>query len=633
MSVKFGYKTKTSIFVILAVAIGVLAANSFFETFPINEKSPPYLQTAQVISLDKPNYSYNIKDPNRKLKVSATAYYIGDLETGQKILSKDEDKQLPIASVSKLMTALVSLSVYGPENIVSISKDALKTEGQNGNFRLNEKFKLSDILYPLLLESSNDAAEAIAISNNRADFIERMNDVAKQIGLTSTSFEDPSGLSPNNVSTAEDLFKLAKYVKEKNPEIFKITTNKSYKNSSHTWFSNNQFLKDAGYTGGKSGFTNEAIQTGISTYSLTLGTDTLPRPIAITLLHTTDRHKDVESILKYLKSNVSYGIPSPTAPEIAKETPLPIPIPVPEVKDPEFVTMQFGGDIMLDRGVRSSVERNFAGDYSKLFDHLDILQKADVVFANLEGPASDKGIDKHNLYSFRMDPGVVPALASAGVNILSVANNHVGDWGRDAYTDTLARLRENEIQYTGGGMNSEEAEQPATMEIYGMRLGFLGFTDKGPEWMKATSTEAGPLMANNPRFDEIIKNAAAQVDYLIVSFHFGEEYQTLHNARQSELAHRAIDDGAKIIIGAHPHVIEDTEVYKKGYIAYSLGNFIFDQARLGTATTQGMLLQIKLHKDGSMETTKNIVKTNSVFQPDQVILGKEEKVNFDVKPN
>lgn len=642
MSLKFDSKTKVSVFTIIAIAIGILSMNSLLEYFPQKQTATnSSINSAQVISASIPQYSYNTRSANKKLKVAASAYFVGDLDTGETILAKNEKQKLAIASVSKIMTALVGLSVYGGDNVIQVSKQALQTQGQNGNFRLNEKLKLSSILYPLLIESSNDAAEAIAMSNGRVDFMQRMNDGAEQIGLVATSFQDPSGLSPNNISTAEELFKLSQYIKKNKPEIFEISTKRTFKDGAHTWFSNNQFLKNSGYTGGKSGYTDKAIQTVVSTFSLPLGNPALNLPnrnIAITLLHTTDRRRDIETILKYLKDNIYYGAKGTPVSVLAKAPPLPI-VPVapavPEVKEPDFVTMYFGGDIMLDRGVRGSVVKNFNGDYSKLFDYLGILQKGDVVFANLEGPASDKGADRRNLYSFRMDPGVVPALAGAGVNIVSVSNNHVGDWGREAYIDTLARLRENEILYTGGGMSSTEAEQPATMEKYGIRLGFLAFSDKGPEWMKATSTSAGALMANNPRFDQIIQNAAKQVDYLIVSFHFGEEYQTIHNSRQAELSRRAIDNGAKIIIGAHPHVMQDTEVYSPksckdstcvGYIAYSLGNFIFDQARLGEATTQGMLLKIKLHKDGSMETTKNIVKTNSIFQPDKIIFGKEEKL-------
>lgn len=224
-----------------------------------------------------------------------------------------------------------------------------------------------------------------------------------------------------------------------------------------------------------------------------------------------------------------------------------------------------------------------------------------------------------------MDPAVVPALKGAGISILSVANNHIGDWGRFAYIDTLSRLKENEIQYTGGGNNYTEATTPTIIEKYGIKIGFLGFSDKGPDWMKATADQSGILLASDPNFDEIIKNAAKQVDYLVVSFHFGEEYQTKHNAKQELLAHKAVDDGAKLVIGAHPHVVEDTEIYKNSYIAYSLGNFIFDQA-FSKNTMQGMLLEVKLNKDGSMTIKKDTTQQNSVFQINNIIKGKETQV-------
>ena len=302
----------------------------------------------------------------------------------------------------------------------------------------------------------------------------------------------------------------------------------------------------------------------------------------------------------------------------------------------DFLNLLFGGDIMLDRGVKNSVKKNFNGDYSALFEKLGILKKSDVVFANLEGPVSNVGKNIHNLYSFRMDPSAIPVLKGAGLSIVSVANNHMGDWGASAFVDTLARLKENEILYTGGGVNENEAEQPAIIEKYGMKIGYLGFSDVGPNWMKATENKSGILLASNPRFDEIVQNASKQVDYLVVSFHFGEEYQIKHNVRQEYLAHKAIDDGAKIIIGTHPHVAEDTEVYSPKsctqsscmvFIAYSLGNFIFDQG-FSQNTMQGMLLQIKFNRDGSMSVTKDIVKLNKFFQPDKIIVGKEEKIIF-----
>jgi len=114
---------------------------------------------------------------------------------------------------------------------------------------------------------------------------------------------------------------------------------------------------------------------------------------------------------------------------------------------------------------------------------------------------------------------------------------------------------------------------------------------------------------------------------LVVSFHFGEEYQATHNARQEYLAHKAIDDGAKIIIGSHPHVAEDTEVYKNGFIAYSLGNFVFDQS-WSKPTMQGMLLEMKLNRDGSTTVKKDTTNVKSVFKINRIVKSKEKKINF-----
>ena len=566
-------------------------------------------------------YFYVNKDSGIEPKISARAYLVGDLNTGEIILAKAQDEKLPIASMSKLMTALVAKEITNIDDTAVVSRNALNTEGKNGGLKIGEKIKTEDLLYPLLLESSNDAAEVIAEHFGRDTFISKMNQEAENLKMASTSYEDPSGLSPKNQSSASDMFRLVGYLKEQKQDLLDITGKRSFGTKKHSWSNISQFLGKEGYVGGKSGYTDAAKQTVVSLFNLPLGQTGL-RPIAITLLGSADRRKDVESILKYLKKNIYYGGEADANTNWVEEK-----IGAPDIKDPSFVTLTFGGDVMLDRGVRNSVIKNFNNDYSSLFEKLDILKKSDISFVNLEGPVSDQGVDKRNLYSFRMDPSVAPALAGAGVSIVSVANNHVGDWGRLAYVDTLANLKENEILYTGGGNNSTEAETPTIIEKYGMKIGFLGFSDKGPNDMAVTAENAGLLLASNPRFDEIIQNASNQVDYLIVSFHFGEEYITKHDARQENLAHRAVDNGAKLVIGHHPHVVQDTEVYKNSYIAYSLGNFIFDQA-FSTNTMQGMLLNVKLNMDGSMIVRKDTVKLSKAFKPETIIKGKEEKVKF-----
>ncbi len=617
---------------LFSVIIGISLANVAFSF--LEEKVVGLQNEASVIQGLSPEeekeeikfqYHYVNNGTSEEPRVSAKAYLVGDLNTGEIILAKNENKKFPIASTTKLMTALITRKLANPNEETKITQRAIATSGQNGELRLGEKIKISDLIYPLLLESSNDAAEALALYFGRNSFIANMNQEAASLQMTSTSYEDPSGLTPYNQSTVSDMFKLAGYIKKQQPDLFEISTKRSYSNKQHSWSNISQFLGREGYLGGKSGYTDEAKQTVISLFDLPLGESGL-RPIAITLLQSPDRRKDVEAILKYLKKNVYYGGEADANTNWVEEK-----IGMPDFRDQNFVTLTFAGDIMLDRGVRNSVIKNFNNDYSALFEKsdnlLELLRNTDIFFANLEGPVSDQGIDQKNLYSFRMSPSVIPALKGAGVSVLSLANNHMGDWGRAAFVDTMARLKENEILYTGGGNNKAEATTPAIIEKYGIKIGFLGFTDKGPNNMVADADQAGVLLASDPNFDEIVKNASSQVDYLIVAFHFGEEYITKHNERQELLAHKAIDNGAKVVIGTHPHVIEDTEVYKNGYIAYSLGNFIFDQS-WSKPTMQGMLLELKLFKDGSITATKNTTQQNSVFQIEKVTLGDEERVKF-----
>ncbi|OGI95331.1 hypothetical protein A2917_02075 [Candidatus Nomurabacteria bacterium RIFCSPLOWO2_01_FULL_42_17] len=636
---KIKSKIKLGLWIVFPIILGVSLASFtllVFKNFNGEKTIQPegnVAAVAQAAVEEKPKYFYLNKTSEKhseELKVGALAYLVGDLNTGEVILAKNQNQKLPIASISKLMTALVTNEIMTSDDIAQVSKKALHTEGTNGELRLGEKIKTSELLYPLLLESSNDAAEVLAEHFGRDSFIRKMNQEAQNLKMSDTKYEDPSGLSPNNQSTVSDIFKLAGYLNREKGELLSITNKRSFSNKKHSWSNISQFLHKDGYFGGKSGYTDPARETVVSLFSLPLAKSGT-RPIAIALLHSPNRSKDISNILNYLEKNIYYGGEADASTDWIQQK-----IGAPNIKDPDFVTLTFGGDLMLDRGVRASVIKNFNNDYSALFEKLAMLKKSDIVFGNLEGTASDQGRDIHNLYSFRMDPAVVPAMRGAGISILSVANNHIGDWGRTAYVDTLARLKENEILYTGGGNNKKEAETPTIIEKHGMKIGFLGFSDVGPSSMEAGVDKAGQLLANDPRFGEIIQNASKQVDHLVVSLHFGDEYKNKHNARQEYLAHKAVDNGAKIVIGHHPHVIEDTEIYSRkdcthsscmSFIAYSLGNFIFDQS-WSKPTMQGMLLQIKLSKDGSMTAKKDTVQLNSAFQPDQIIKDKEEKVKF-----
>jgi poly-gamma-glutamate capsule biosynthesis protein CapA/YwtB (metallophosphatase superfamily) len=317
-----------------------------------------------------------------------------------------------------------------------------------------------------------------------------------------------------------------------------------------------------------------------------------------------------------------------------------------EIPATQSVTLTFAGDIMLDRGVEMSVNKNFAGDFAPLFENAKpLFQSDDITFLNLEGPVSDKGYKAGSIYSFEMNPIVLPVIKNAGVDIVSFANNHVGDYTKAAFLDTLDRLTENNIPYSGAGKTYEEAAAPTIIEKNGLKVGYVSFTDVGPNWLAAkkiasntpatnpnTPTEtttlktntagAGILLASDPDFSKIISSAKTQVDVLVVSFHWGDEYKS-HNARQAKLAHAAVDAGADIIAGHHPHVAQDIEIYKDKLIIYSMGNFVFDQY-FSKETMQGLVVRTKVSKDtktGAItisDTKEYINQLNKFYQIESI---------------
>lgn len=263
---------------------------------------------------------------------------------------------------------------------------------------------------------------------------------------------------------------------------------------------------------------------------------------------------------------------------------------------PPTITLGFVGDVMLDRGVKYMVDKYMDGDYNELFTQTEFLKEPDIMFANLEGPISDVGENVGSKYSFRMEPKTIPTLKASGIDIVSFANNHVGDWTRDAFTDTINRLHNAGILTCGAGFTYDDAISPTIIEQQGYRVGYLCASDVGPGFMEATSTQSGILLASNPNLGEIVKNAKHEVNTLIVSFHWGEEYEPEHSDRQEYLAKLVIANGADLVIGHHPHVIQDIREYDGVPVVYSLGNFIFDQA-FSEETMEGLFMKTEI-KDG-----------------------------------
>ncbi len=288
---------------------------------------------------------------------------------------------------------------------------------------------------------------------------------------------------------------------------------------------------------------------------------------------------------------------------------------IPDVR--ENTTIAFVGDIMLDRGVKGMVNKHFAGDYSQIFINADILKDYDILFGNLEGPVSDVGNNVGSIYSFRMNPVVLDVFKNVGFDIVSFANNHVGDWNVPAFKDTLSRLTGAGIMHVGAGTNKQDAEKVKIIEKNGIKFGFVGFSDVGPDWIKAGPNNSGQLLASDPKLNEIITKAKSESDVLIVSFHWGEEYKTTHNSRQEKLAHSAIDAGADMVVGHHPHVVQDIGSYKDKPIIYSLGNFVFDQY-FSKETMQGMLYVAEFDGTNLVNSSQKTVYLNTKYQIDSI---------------
>jgi len=284
----------------------------------------------------------------------------------------------------------------------------------------------------------------------------------------------------------------------------------------------------------------------------------------------------------------------------------------------EEYSMIFVGDIMLSRSVAGKIYE--AQD--PLFPFLRIaefLRSADITFGNLEGPMSSRGVNQGSIYSFRDDPGTVNALTYAGFDVLSLANNHIFDWGSVALTDTLNLLHTNNIKTVGAGRDYNQANAPAIFNLEETKIAFLGYTNLYPKTLKADETSVGISDFDEPNIESQIRKAKQDADIVIVSFHWGTEYKKTSTQEQRELAHKMIDWGTDIIIGHHPHVVEEIEHYKNGWIAYSLGNFVFDQ-NFSKETMEGIAILTKIYNKKILDFSSIPIRINDDFQPHKVDL-------------
>ena len=272
-----------------------------------------------------------------------------------------------------------------------------------------------------------------------------------------------------------------------------------------------------------------------------------------------------------------------------------------ESPEPEYqespITMLFGGDVYLSSYVLSSYDNagGISGNLSE--SYRELTDSTDFFMVNEEFPMSERGSaadDKE--FTFRVAPERVSILKEMGVDAVTLANNHVLDFGRDALTDTIAALDSAGIAHTGAGENRAEASEAVIWEKDGRRIAVLGATRVMPfsDWA-AGSQSAGVFPAYDAYKSDLlskITELSETCDYVIVYMHWGTERKEEPDPYMRTLAEELASSGADLIVGAHPHVLQGTEYIGDVPVVYSLGNFLF-----GSSIPRTMLLEVKYYPD------------------------------------
>ena len=228
---------------------------------------------------------------------------------------------------------------------------------------------------------------------------------------------------------------------------------------------------------------------------------------------------------------------------------------------------------------------------------LQMSNDAVIFYLNHEYCISDRGEPlEGKLYTFRAKPERMGLLKEMGTDLVSLANNHVYDYGRDAMMDTMDLLDQAEIPYVGGGRNSEEARRPVYFVVNGMKIGFVAATNAEIVFYtpKAETDSPGVLEAYDPaEYKQVISDAAGQCDYLIAYIHWGPEDTNTYEENQHNMGAEFLQAGADIVVGGHPHVLQGIEYIDGRPVVYSMGDFWFNDETKYTG-----LLKLDLTPEG-----------------------------------
>jgi poly-gamma-glutamate capsule biosynthesis protein CapA/YwtB (metallophosphatase superfamily) len=271
--------------------------------------------------------------------------------------------------------------------------------------------------------------------------------------------------------------------------------------------------------------------------------------------------------------------------------------------------------------------------YEHLFNGVrPILFDVDAVTLNLETPLSTRGkAVKGKTYTFRGSPKTAQALAGEKVKAVWLANNHILDFGVDALYDTIEHLERAGIAHAGAGRNVGQAAAPAVLEFGGLKVSFLAFSNTFPDRYWARNNRPGTFFgAPDPVARAVDRTIQTKGKPVVASFHWGAELMTEPKEYQVDLAHLAIDSGAALVVGHHPHVPQPIDVYRGVPILYSLGNFSFGS--YSKRSRVGLMAIARFEEDGRcslLEVYPLLVDNYEVNFSPQPITGLEGQRIFD----
>jgi poly-gamma-glutamate capsule biosynthesis protein CapA/YwtB (metallophosphatase superfamily) len=260
------------------------------------------------------------------------------------------------------------------------------------------------------------------------------------------------------------------------------------------------------------------------------------------------------------------------------------------------------GDLMLARNIGDVLE---AGDLAYPFENVvDKLESADLTIGNLESALGSGGVPEEKGYTFRAPPQAAPALAMAGFDLLSLANNHAMDYGPGMLLDAINALQVQGIATIGAGQDEEAAHRPFFVDFNGLQITFLSFVDVPQEFRgfdtrswQASEVNPGLAWADPQRMRLGIEQAKEKADIVVVLLHSGYEYVPQPSPPQIAAARIAVEAGADLVIGHHAHILQPVEFQPQGVIVYGLGNFVFEDA----GPPESVILKVWLDEDGVRE--------------------------------